>query len=191
MICEIYDDVFDPEYLYQLYDVFESNINWKANNIANRYTYPYGKTGSHKLFGKSIFLRSGLNNIEYCDNENFKNFYDLYTYVCETKKVDHNSFLLKRVHVNLQHSGCDGTLHIDGGLKDISIMVFPNPVWEKDWGGKFQIFSENGEDLLEEHDYVPGRIIVFPSHLPHRGLGANIEYPFVYRYSIVFGILRT
>ena len=66
-------------------------------------------------------------------------------------------------------------------------MVFPNPTWEKEWGGKFQIFAENGTDMLEEHEYVPGRIIVFPSHLPHRGLGST--EPHVYRYSIVFGVV--
>ena len=66
-------------------------------------------------------------------------------------------------------------------------MVMPNPVWKDEWGGKFQIFNEDKTEMLEEYDYVPGRIIIFPSHLPHRGLGPM--EPNLYRYSIVFGVV--
>ena len=65
-------------------------------------------------------------------------------------------------------------------------MVFPNPEWKPEWEGKFQVFSEDKKELLEEHEYVPGRIILFPSHLPHRALAPVGDY--LYRYSIVFGI---
>tara|TARA_B100001029_G_scaffold115172_1_gene95278 strand:+ start:211 stop:774 length:564 start_codon:yes stop_codon:yes gene_type:complete len=186
MICEILDDIFDQEYLHQLHGILEYKINWNANNIANRNTFPYGKRGTHKLFGSTILQRTGLNNIQYCDTENFKNFYNLYTYICQSRDIDPDSFLLTRICANLQHSGCDGTLHIDGGPEDKTIMVFPNPEWNSEWGGKFQVFSEDKKEMLEEYDYVPGRVIIFPAHLPHRGLGPIGDY--LYRYSIVFGI---
>ena len=35
MICEVYDDKFDKEYLYQLYMLMETNLKWHANNVAN------------------------------------------------------------------------------------------------------------------------------------------------------------
>ena len=42
-------------------------------------------------------------------------------------------------------------------------MLMVNPVWEKEWGGKFQLYSEGKSEILEEYDYVPGRIVIFPS----------------------------
>ena len=63
-----------------------------------------------------------------------------------------------------------------------------NPIWEKEWGGSFQIYSEDKTKMLEEHDYKSGRVIIFPANLPHRGLGAELNFPYAYRYSIVFGV---
>ena len=42
--------------------------------------------------------------------------------------------------------------------------------------------------MVEDYDYVPGRIIAFECHHPHRGLGPKKEYPYVYRYSIAFRV---
>ena len=186
MICDVYDDKFDTEYLYQLYMLLETNLKWHANNVANASTIPFGRKGTHKLFGSNIFQRSGVNNIDYCDNENFKSFYSLFQYCSQICNINSESVILSRICANLQHNGCEGTLHIDGSSKERTLMVFPNPEWNPEWGGKFQIFSEDKKEMLEEHEYVPGRIISFPSHLPHRGLAPVGDY--LYRYSIVFGI---
>ena len=83
-LCEVYDNKFDANYLYEIFSIVQAKLKYKANNVANPTTWPYGGTGTHRLFGS--------------------------------------------------------------------------------------------------------RIIVFPSYLPHKGLGPNIEYPDVYRYSIVFGV---
>ena len=186
MICDVYDDKFDKEYVYQLYMLLETDLKWHANNVANASTIPFGRKGTHKLFGSLIFARSGLNNITHCDNDHFSNFYSLYEYLCQICGVDSRSSLLTRICANMQHSGCEGTLHTDGSSKERTLMVFPNPEWNPEWGGKFQVFSEDKKEMLEEYDYVPGRIISFPSHLPHRGLAPIGDY--LYRYSIVFGI---
>ena len=63
-----------------------------------------------------------------------------------------------------------------------------DPIWSNDEStrkdSKIQIIGK----LLEEVDYVPGRVVLFPGHYPHRGLGANKEYSDVYRYSIPFRV---
>lgn len=189
MICQVFDNKFDQEYLHEIFSILEKDLSYHANNVTNPTTWPYGKTGTHRLFGCSIFHRQSNNRIDYLDNQNAPKFFDMFEFLCHLFHKNYKDVYLQRIDVNLQHSGCDGTSHLDcppWDMDSMTVMVFPNPVWEKDWGGKFQIFSENGEDLLEEHDYVPGRVIVFPSRLPHRGLGPTKEY--VYRYSIVFGV---
>ena len=52
------------------------------------------------------------------------------------------------------------------------------------------LLTVNLEDnfSLEEYDYVPGRVISFPSNLPHRGLGPSEKYPYIYRQSVVFRV---
>ena len=191
MLAKIYDGKFDVKYLHDLFDILQSKLNYKACNVANVNSWPYGTEGSHRLFGSSIFRRNHPNIITYLDNENAPIFFELFEHLCKLLELDSKSVYLDRIDVNLQHSGCDGTLHRDSnGPTDDSrytIMVMPNPIWENEWGGKFQIFSMDKTEMLEEYDYVPGRIIVFPSHYPHRGLGPTKEY--LYRYSIVFGLI--
>ena len=43
----ILDDKFDDLYLHQFYQRV-SDIPVCQDNVANRYTYPYGKKGTHK-----------------------------------------------------------------------------------------------------------------------------------------------
>ena len=126
----------------------------------------------------------------YSNDEPKENF-NLFDYISNIRNINSENYYLERIDINLQHSGCNGTLHIDSSPIDITAktyMLMVNPVWEKEWGGKFQLYSEDKSKVLEEYDYVPGRIIIFPSNLPHRGFGADINYPYVYRYSIVFGV---
>lgn len=191
MLAKIYDDKFDAKYLHDIFDILQGRLRYRACNVANTTSWPYKKEGSHRLFGSSIFRRMDSNIITYLDNENAPIFFGLFQHLCKLLDLDSKSVYLDRIDVNLQHSGCDGTLHRDsnGPTDDCryTIMVMPNPTWEKEWGGKFQIFSMDKTEMLEEYDYVPGRIIVFPSHYPHRGLGPTKEY--LYRYSIVFGLI--
>ena len=188
MICEIYDDKFDAKYLHELFDLVQGRLRYRACNVANSNTWPYHQEGSHRLFGSSIFSRNHPNFIDYLDNQNAQNFFKMFEFICELKNISTRDVDLQRIDVNLQHSGCNGSLHVDAKDKVSStVMVMPNPTWKQEWGGKFQIFAEDGEELLEEYDYVPGRIIIFPSHLPHRGLGPT--EPHLYRYSIVFGVV--
>ena len=190
-LCEVYDDKFDANYLHEIFSIIQGKLKYKANNVTNPTTWPYGGTGSHRLFGSRIFCRHHPNIIDYLDNENASTFFDIFEFLCNLKNIDSRNIFLQRIDVNLQHSGCNGTLHQDSAPWDKdskTIMIMPNPIWDKEWGGQFQLFCEDKSQMIEEYDYVPGRILVFPSYLPHRGLGPNIEYPYVYRYSIVFGV---
>jgi len=191
MLCKIYDDKFDAKYLHDIFTILQGKLRYRACNVANSFTWPYHQEGSHRLFGSTIFTRNHPNIISYLDNENAPTFFKMFEFLCELIGADSRRVFLQRIDVNLQHSGCDGSLHIDSnGPQDTSsttVMVMPNPTWKEEWGGQFQIYSPDKTQLIEEWDYYPGRVISFPSHLPHRGLGPLQEY--VYRYSIVFGLV--
>ena len=187
MIATVIDDHFDKRFLYNVFPIIEC-LGYKATNVAKRRTWPFGEKGSHRLMGIQIFNRSNVNRITQLHSE-AQVFFDIFE---EIEKVLGESLYLSTIEVNLQHSGNDGTLHRDvySGGSDYThtIMFYPNPEWKDEWGGKFQIFSDDEKEMVEDYDYVPGRIIAFECHHPHRGLGPKKEYPYVYRYSIAFRV---
>ena len=81
MICKIYDDVFDAEYLYEIFAILQDKLQYRSDNTANRNTWPYGKTGTHKLFGSKIFSRQSVNNITYVNNEYISKFSKKYIFI--------------------------------------------------------------------------------------------------------------
>ena len=65
-------------------------------------------------------------------------------------------------------------------------MVMNNTKWKPEWGGQFQMLDEDGK-LLEEHDYIPGRVVIFPGWIRHSGLAPLV--PYVYRFTTVFRVV--
>jgi hypothetical protein len=181
MICKIIDDVFDELYLHEFYELLTHNVPYSFSNVANRRTFPYGHKGSHKLLGSTLFARENLNRITVLD-KNCNKFFDMFEMI---ENILDQKFYLSMINVNLQYCGCDGTIHNDGQEGEYTIMVMTNPSWEKSWGGNFQIV-DSSHKVVEDYEYIPGRILVFPSEVFHRGLGPLIQY--VYRTTVVFRV---
>jgi len=179
----IIDNFFDQKFLVDLAYFIEHNISFNCSNIANSTTWPYGVTGSHRLFGTCIFLRNNLNSIQVLD-KNAHRFFEIFEAIEDIilrKKV-----YLSQIDINLQHAGCDGTSHKDGPSNDTTIMIMSNSYWKSEWGGEFQMLSDDEKEILETHQYIPGRIIIFPSNVLHRGLGPKEKY--IYRHTITFRV---
>ena len=184
MICDIFDNVFDSLYLHETFAKI-SSMPVNFTNVANRKTKPYGYRGTHTLLGATVFSRSGINHIDYIDMEYYPIFYSMFELILDYMDVN---FYLTAITTNIQPTGCDGTTHCDaenGENDEYTILVMTNPEWKKEWGGQFQLVDESGV-VVEEHEYVPGRIILIPSAHPHRGLGPTEKY--VYRSSVVFRV---
>ena len=180
MLAGIFDNLFDIEFMVKV----EKHLKYlpvTAINIANGTAYPSGESGSHRLMGETIFERSSINTVvnRMKDCEIYFDMLDRIEDYVEKK------FYLERIDFNLQHSFCDGTSHTDGEEGEFTIMYMPNLTWEDEWGGQFQLLDDNG-GVVEEHDYVPGRTLIFPSEIPHRGLGPR--HPYVYRYTVVWRV---
>ena len=133
--------------------------------------------------GCVIFQRENLNRINILNKE-APVFFDIFERI---ENILNSRYLLNAIFINLQHSGCNGNSHIDGMENQQTIMVMSNAEWDNKWGGQFQMLNNDGS-VTEEHDYVPGRLIIFPSHIPHRGLGPSKEYPYIYRHTVVFRV---
>lgn len=184
MICKVFDDWLDKRFVYELSDKITTGLtDIKFNNITNRRTWPYELEGSHRMMGCTIFDRENLNRITTLNKE-APAFFDIFERI---ENILNIRYFLGTIEINIQHSGCNGTSHIDGTQNEQTIMLMSNSEWDNEWGGQFQMLNNDGS-VTEEHDYVPGRLIIFPSHIPHRGLGPSKKYPYLYRHTVVFRV---
>lgn len=181
MIAKVYDNLFSPAFVATT-DEMVFNLPVSCTNEANGKRYPDGGGGTHRLFGENLFERSSVNTVTNWSPK-ASVFFNMLRHI---EEVTETTYYLSRIDLNLQHSFCDGSAHIDGDYSNSTIMYFSNCQWEKEWGGQFQILDGQHGNVIEEYEYVPGRVIIFPSNYWHRGLGPR--HPYVYRYSIVWRV---
>ena len=93
---------------------------------------------------------------------------------------------LKRIDINLQFINMNGSTHTDAVDDELTVMLMNNSEWKPEWGGQFQLMDWR-DNVIEEHDYVPGRVIIFPGKHPHRGLAPIV--PNTPRYTTVYRII--
>jgi len=68
--------------------------------------------------------------------------------------------------------------HADHNLNNAkSILYYPNLKWDTDWDGQTLFKSRDGKTYEYCIDYVPGRLVVFDSIIPHKATHANHEAP--------------
>ena len=171
MISHIIDDLFDKDFVSDLESILIHEVPVTANNVAN----------SHRLFGTNILARSSMNRVDYLHSKSSK-FFDAFDIIEDQFS---SPIYLKRIDVNLQFYGMDGSTHIDAQDNELTVMLMNNSEWKPEWGGQFQLVD--GENVVEEHEYVPGRVLIFPGNHPHRGLAPKV--PSIFRYTTVFRII--
>ena len=67
-MLKIYDNKFDKFWLSELNHVLLNKEGWKANNVANRTTWPHKTLGTHRLLGMIHFRRGDENFFQYGEN---------------------------------------------------------------------------------------------------------------------------
>jgi hypothetical protein len=183
MVAGVFDNLFDMKFMAKV-EFQLMHLPVTAINVANGTAYPSGDFGTHKLMGECIFERHSINKVVNL-MEDSEVFFEMFDHI-----EDHleEKFYLQRIDFNLQHSFCDGTSHVDGDEGEYTIMYMPNMVWDtQEWGGQFQLLDDD-DNVIEEHEYVPGRTLIFPSEISHRGLGPR--HPHVYRYTVVWRVKK-
>ena len=159
--CKVIDNLFDELFIQEI-SRRVSNIPVSPNNVAGERTYPYGLKGSSLIFGSTLFDRKSVNHINVLEPA-AKIFFPI------LEKIENHletKFYCKSIFLNVQCIGQDGAEHADSENKDdLTILQFTTANWKSDCGGEFELCNPK-----EVYDYVPGRIIVVPSHIPHRAL---------------------
>jgi len=58
-----------------------------------------------------------------------------------------------------------------------SILFYPNLKWESEWDGQTIFKSLDLQEVEYCVEYVPGRIVIFDSRIPHKAIHPNHEAP--------------
>ncbi len=196
MIGNCIDDLFDMHFLTSLEEVILDDIPFYTTNTADQMSFPNGRNGidrtcrkGHRFFGVDIFIRESFNRVKLL-HPKAEPFFDAWDII--EQEVFNTSVYLERIDVNLQHTGQHGTTHTDddgiGNVpgEDYTVMLMNNTKWKPQWGGHFQMLNDEETEVIEEYEYIPGRVLIFPGSIPHRGLGS--DDPYVFRFTTVFRI---
>ena len=163
---KIHDSLFDIKWINELASGL-LNCSWQANNTANRTTWPYGLSGTHRLLGHRFFFRENQDQINYSSwNRELAN-----TLInAFQQQINKNKLTLIDISANLQFKGMDGTWHTDGDHRDTSFVLMLYYPEDKVTGGEL---------LLKPNTTVKfkqGRLIEFPANQSHRANAFNQSF---------------
>tara|TARA_B100001063_G_C16761488_1_gene556175 strand:- start:1774 stop:2550 length:777 start_codon:yes stop_codon:yes gene_type:complete len=73
----------------------------------------------------------------------------------------------------------DGNYHDASGLnRRINVILYLNPGWEKNWGGEFGLYNEDGTKLIKKVEPIFNRLIIFDTHdKSFHGLPDPLNFP--------------
>ena len=85
------------------------------------------------------------------------------------KKYVSDDFEIFNSYVNLGIRGDQHETHADYYWKDggKTLLLYVNKEWNRNWGGETVFFDDAGEEIEYITPYIPGRIIIFDSDIPH------------------------
>lgn len=152
----IEDGIFDQEFIDLFYDFCVTNNNWF-----------YGRKSSinkETLLWGSILWEPGM----------YKNFFVEYIFKKFSNKFKINSDILSCV-LNGQTYGQDGDWHIDLYTNDDNIdnkytlLYYVNNIWNDESGSTIIKLDDGVKEY--KIDFVPGRLLFFPSKFLHKAEG--------------------
>jgi hypothetical protein len=165
-MIKYYDNIFDANWIAETASVLVKQP-WFADNIANRHTWPYKDTGSHRILGSTYFWRHSDIDIVYNENRNlsfdFINAFEHIQSVCQKK------IYLHEIMANLQFKGMDGTAHRDGDKGHYAfILLLCNEALPNKIGGEFIHLPSK-----KKIPFVNGRLIEINAEDPHHAMSFN------------------
>ena len=182
-MIQIHDDIFDKIFLLEMSNWLMRKCNWQANNVANRYSYPFGIEGSHRFMSIGIYNNLEGSAEKYWEHiyvnpiNKFEQFCGMYESI---QRYSKNKCMLQRIDGNLQFKGMDGTLHKDGDENQtVFIMMLAYHDIEENMGGEFY-HEPSGEKI----PFKQGRIMEMTASDTHRADAFNVQY--IPRFSIKF-----
>jgi len=116
------------------------------------------------------------------DNLLFIKYAEILKYTVVQKLLRKN-VELKRINTNIQFPQQEGTMHLDSGHNGWTLLLFVSPYWNPQWGGEFQVQSDDMKMHYVAYNANCGALI--NGNLLHRGAAPNHFAP-IERISLAF-----
>ena len=183
-MIQIHDDIFDKIFLLEISLWLMQECNWRADNIANRHSHPYGIEGSHRLLSSVIYNNLSGSESRYWEyvykSDYIEHLVQLWGMYEDIQKYSKNKCMLQGIDGNLQFKDMDGTFHEDGNENQtVFIMMLAYHDIEENMGGEF--YHEPSGDKIP---FKQGRIMEMTASDSHRADAFNV--PHIPRFSIKF-----
>lgn len=102
-----------------------------------------------------------------------------------------DNFEIFNSYVNLGIRGDQHEAHSDYYWKDggKTLLLYVNKEWNRNWGGETVFFDDQGVEIEYVTPFVPGRIIVFDSDIPHMAKEQSSLGP-SYRFTLAIKFVK-
>lgn len=105
--------------------------------------------------------------------------------------IPQNLYTHWRSYINLGIVSDSHKIHVDdfsigGGF---TLLYYANRNWDPDWGGETLFYDDKREEIKFVSPFVPGRIIIFDSSIPHSAKPQHLNGP-TYRFTVACKFLR-
>ena len=108
------------------------------------------------------------------------------------KKYIPDNFEIFNSYVNLGIRGDQHEAHSDYYWKDggKTLLLYVNKEWHRNWGGETVFFDDQGVEIEYVTPFVPGRIIIFDSDIPHMAKEQSSLGP-SYRFTLAIKFVKS
>jgi hypothetical protein len=102
-----------------------------------------------------------------------------------------DDFRIFNSYVNLGIRGDQHEAHSDYYWKDggKTLLLYANKEWNRNWGGETVFFNDNGVEIEYVTPYIPGRIVIFDSDIPHMAKEQSSLGP-SYRFTLAIKFVK-
>lgn len=150
---EIYDDVFS---FGELQAVYKYTLNSLYKPHRRALDYPGVDTKYTPTLKATLSLPDIL-NFAFFQSVWVRNF------------LKERNYRIYSTYINLCTASDTYSFHTDNGSYQLpSMLGYLNMVWDPCWEGETHFSDERGKDTLVSAGFIPGRIIVFDSSIPHK-----------------------
>ena len=157
--CGKFIDVYDNVFLFTEQEFFERFFK------ESFFKYQYTLSSASTTHLPNTFLNSKY-TLEDVKNLNFFNVNNVNQILSSYGKLD-----FSRAWVNLSLPGTYYQKHTDisskFNVRQISVMYYGTTTWQDSYGGETFFYNNNGEKEIVV-DYIPGRLVIFDSSIPHK-----------------------
>jgi hypothetical protein len=145
---------FETDFMSLSYEINNTNIAEIQNKTNSRLVHRLQETTLNKL-----------------------NFYTEKSLSVFHQHIDKQKYSFWRSYVNLGIHSDHHHIHADHWQEGqgLTLIYYANQTWDRNWGGSTLFYDNNCNDIVYNCQFVPGRVIIFDSAIPHSATSQHYQ----------------